>query len=52
MLAFDPEGNLVGHVGRSGETGDYEWPASNHGITIDHMDNVWIGGNGGPTRTS
>ncbi|HCK33992.1 MAG TPA: hypothetical protein DHW20_02360, partial [Gemmatimonadetes bacterium] len=24
----------------------YDWPSSNHGITVDHMDNVWIGGNG------
>ena len=28
------------------EDGPYKWPSSNHGITIDHMDNVWIGGNG------
>src|SRR5690606_21391990 len=24
----------------------YVWPSSNHGISIDHKDNVWIGGNG------
>ncbi|MEE4382728.1 MAG: hypothetical protein V2J02_12080, partial [Pseudomonadales bacterium] len=24
----------------------YDWPESNHGITVDHKDNVWIGGNG------
>ena len=24
----------------------YEWPDSNHGITVDHKGNVWIGGNG------
>ncbi len=47
VLEFDQEGNLVGHWGGPGtETGDYTWPGSNHGITIDHMDNVWIGGNG------
>ncbi len=45
VLEFDPEGNLVNHWGGPGE--GYEWPSSNHGITIDHMDNVWIGGNGG-----
>ena len=44
VLEFDPEGNLVGHWGGPGE--GYEWPASNHGITIDHKGNVWIGGNG------
>ena len=47
VLEFDQAGNLVGHWGGPGtETGDYTWPESNHGITIDHMDNVWIGGNG------
>ena len=47
VLEFDQEGNRVGHWGGPGtETGDYVWPESNHGITIDHMDNVWIGGNG------
>ena len=46
VLEFDPEGNLVGHWGGPGE--GYEWPLSNHGITVDYMDNVWIGGNGGP----
>ena len=49
VLEFDQEGNLVASWGGPGtETGDYVWPVSNHGITIDHMDNVWIGGNGGP----
>ena len=47
VLAFDQAGNLVYSWGGPGtETGDYVWPSSNHGITIDHMDNVWIGGNG------
>jgi DNA-binding beta-propeller fold protein YncE len=44
VLEFDAEGNLVGQWGGPGE--GYEWPASNHGITIDHKGNVWIGGNG------
>jgi DNA-binding beta-propeller fold protein YncE len=44
VLEFDPEGNLVSHWGGPGE--GYEWPSSNHGITIDHKGNVWIGGNG------
>jgi len=44
VLEFDPEGNLVGHWGGPGE--GYEWPASNHGITVDYKGNVWIGGNG------
>jgi DNA-binding beta-propeller fold protein YncE len=44
ILEFDPDGNLVGHWG--GPSDDYEWPASNHGLTVDHKDNIWIGGNG------
>ena len=47
VLEFDQEGNLVSSFGGPSETGEYEWPSSNHGITIDHMDNIWIGGNGG-----
>lgn len=43
VLEFDPAGNLVGHWGGPGE--GYEWPASNHGIFVDHKNNVWIGGN-------
>ncbi len=46
VLEFDPDGNLVGHWGGPSENGEYEWPSSNHGILVDHMDNVWIGGNG------
>ena len=44
VLEFDPEGNLVRSWG--GPADGYTWPNSNHGIAIDHRDNVWIGGNG------
>ena len=44
VLEFDPEGNLVNSWGGPGE--GYAWPQSNHGITVDPMDNIWIGGNG------
>jgi len=44
ILEFDPEGNLVNSWGGPGD--GYDWPASNHGLTIDHLDNVWVGGNG------
>ena len=44
VLEFDAEGNLVSSWGGPGE--GYDWPQSNHGITVDHMDNIWIGGNG------
>ena len=44
ILEFDPDGNLVNSWG--GPADGYDWPASNHGITVDHKDNIWIGGNG------
>jgi DNA-binding beta-propeller fold protein YncE len=44
ILEFDPQGNLVKAWGGPGE--GYVWPESNHGITLDDKDNVWIGGNG------
>ena len=44
VLEFDSAGNLLRHWGGSGN--GYDWPASNHGITIDFKGNVWIGGNG------
>ena len=44
VLAFDRAGNLVRHWGGPGA--GYDWPTSNHGIFIDHVGNVWIGGNG------
>jgi len=43
ILEFDQQGNLLRHWGGPGP--GYEWPANNHGITIDHKGNVWIGGN-------
>jgi len=44
VLAFDANGNLVRSWGGPGQ--GYDWPAGNHGIFIDHLGNVWIGGNG------
>jgi DNA-binding beta-propeller fold protein YncE len=44
VLEFDEEGTLIGHWGGPGQ--GYDWPASNHGITVDYKGNVWIGGNG------
>ena len=43
VIEFDAEGNVVGSWGGPGE--GYDWPTSAHGITVDHMDNVWLGGN-------
>jgi DNA-binding beta-propeller fold protein YncE len=44
VLEFDPAGNLVNSWGGKGN--GYDWPDSNHGITVDYKGNVWIGGNG------
>src|SRR6478752_9616290 len=44
VLEFDAAGNLIGHWGGPGD--GYDWPDSNHGITVDYDGNVWIGGNG------
>ena len=44
ILEFDPAGNLVKAWGGPGP--GYDWPESNHGISVDDKDNVWIGGNG------
>jgi len=44
ILEFDADGTLVGHWGGPGE--GYDWPDSNHGVTVDYKGNVWIGGNG------
>jgi len=43
VIEFDAGGNVVASWG--GPAQAYDWPTSNHGITVDHMDNVWIGGN-------
>jgi DNA-binding beta-propeller fold protein YncE len=45
VLEFDPAGNLVNAWGGPGH--GYIWPESNHGISVDDKNNVWIGGNGG-----
>ena len=51
VLEFDQEGDLLRYWGGPGE--GFDWPVSNHGITVDYKGNVWIGGNnrapeGGP----
>jgi len=48
VLVFNAAGDLVGHWGGPGQ--GYNWPASNHGIDVDHKGNVWIGGNGRGTQ--
>jgi hypothetical protein len=44
VLVYDQAGNLVRSWGGPGP--GYEWPDSNHGITVDGKGNVWLAGNG------
>jgi len=44
VLEFDQSGKLLRHWGGPGQ--GYDWPQSNHGLTVDYKGNVWIGGNG------
>ena len=44
ILEFDPAGNMVNAFG--GPAAEYEWPATEHGIFVDHKDNVWTAGSG------
>jgi DNA-binding beta-propeller fold protein YncE len=44
ILAFNQAGDLVHAFG--GPVEGFEWPESNHGITVDHQGFIWIGGNG------
>ena len=44
VLVYDQAGNLTKSWGGPGP--GYDWPDSNHGITVDHKGNVWLAGNG------
>jgi hypothetical protein len=44
ILEFDPAGNMVSAFGGPGA--GYEWPSTEHGIFVDHKDNVWTAGSG------
>ncbi len=43
VMVFDVDGNLLDAWGGPGE--GYEWPDGEHGIFVDHNDNVWLAGN-------
>ena len=43
VLGFNQAGDLIGSWGGPGP--GYEWPASNHGLTIDYKGNYWLAGN-------
>ena len=44
VIEFDAEGNVIQAWGGPGP--GYDWPANEHGIFVDHQDNVWLAGNG------
>jgi DNA-binding beta-propeller fold protein YncE len=46
VLEFDKDGNVLAAWGGPDPLKRYEWPNSNHGVTIDNKGFVWIGGNG------
>lgn len=48
VLEFDAEGNLLRSWGGPGQ--GFDWPASNHGLFVDHNGIVWMGGNVGTDR--
>ncbi len=43
VLEFDAAGKFVKTLG--GPSDAYEWPDNEHGIFVDHKNQVWIGGN-------
>ena len=49
VIEFDPSGKVVRAWGGPGE--GYEWPSTEHGISVDHKGNVWIGGSATRPRT-
>ena len=53
IIAFNPAGEVIHAWGGptwNQQTAEWEepedWPAQEHGIYVDHEDNIWIGGNG------
>ena len=44
VLVFDVDGNFIKGWGGPGE--GFEWPGTEHGIYVDHQENVWISGSG------
>jgi hypothetical protein len=44
VLEFDGDGNLIQAWGGPGA--GYDWPQTEHGIFIDHENNVWVAGSG------
>jgi DNA-binding beta-propeller fold protein YncE len=49
LIEFDADGKFLRAWGGPG-TG-FDWPDSEHGVYVDHKDNIWVGGSS-PTSTS
>lgn len=49
VIEFDPTGSVVQAWGGPGD--GYVWPVQPHGITVDHEDSVWIGGDADESDT-
>jgi hypothetical protein len=45
VTEFDASGNYIQGWGGPDAAGRYQWPESEHGITVDYKGNVWICGN-------
>ncbi len=45
VIQFSPAGDVIRAWGGPGE--GYDWPSTEHGVTVDHKGNVWVLGNGG-----
>ena len=50
VIELDGDGNLVQAWGGPGQA--YAWPASEHGIYVDHQNNVWLASSPSAPRTS
>ena len=48
VLVFDVQGNLIKSWGGPGA--GYDWPTTEHGITVDQAGNVWITGSNAKDR--
>ena len=46
VMEFDADGNYI--QGWGGEGAGFEWPKDEHGIFVDHKNNVWLSSAGGP----
>ena len=45
VIEFSPAGDVLRAWGGPGE--GYDWPSTEHGVTVDPKGNVWVLGNGG-----